>query len=90
MPARVLIPPPYRGPTHGEAQLAVDAGTVLASLEAVERKFPGFLPQVLDEKGTVHRFVKLFLNGDLLDPKRLDRKVGDGDELEIVAAIAGG
>ena len=90
MPAKVLIPPPYRGPTHGESQLVVDATTVLGCLEAVERKFPGFLPQVLDEKGAVHRFVKLFLNGDLLDPKRLDRAVAAGDELEIVAAIAGG
>jgi molybdopterin converting factor small subunit len=90
MPAKVLIPPPYRGPTHGEAHLVVEAGSVRACLEAVERKFPGFLPQVLDDKGAVHRFVKLFLNGDLLDPKRLDRAVADGDELEIVAAIAGG
>ena len=90
MASLVRIPAPYRGPTQGEAQLSVDADTVRGCLEAVEHKFPGFLPQVLDEQGAVHRFVKLFLNGDLLDPKRLDRKVAAGDELEIVAAIAGG
>lgn len=90
MACKVLIPPPYRGPTRGESQVNVEAGTLRGCLEEVERKFPGFLPQVLDDGGAVHRFVKLFLNGDLIDPKRLDREVVAGAELEIVAAIAGG
>jgi len=87
---KVLIPPPYRGPTNGEAELVVESATVQGSLEAVERKFPGFLPQVLDVHGRPHRFVKLFVNGEPVDPRRLDQAVGAGDALEIVAAIAGG
>jgi molybdopterin converting factor small subunit len=87
---RILIPSPYRGPTHGEEELVVDAVTVRAAIEAVEKKFPGFAPQVLDAQGRVHRFVKLFVNGEPVDPKRLDQPLAGGDELEIVAAIAGG
>jgi molybdopterin converting factor small subunit len=87
---KVLIPPPYRGPTHGEAELVVDARTVRAAIEAVEKRFPGFGPQVLDAQGRLHRFVKLFVNGDPTDAKRLDQAIAAGDELEIVAAIAGG
>lgn len=87
---KVLIPPPYRGPTQGTAEIAVEGESVLACLEAVDRKFPGFLAQVLDEDGNVHRFVKLFCNGDHLEADALARRLGSGDELEIVAAIAGG
>ena len=87
---RVRIPPPYRGPTQGTAELEVEAGTVSGCLDAVERKFPGFLPQVLDEDGNVHRFVKLFKNGQQLKGEALGERLAAGDDLEIVAAIAGG
>lgn len=87
---KVLIPPPYRGPTNGEAELVVESETVRGCLDAAERKFPGFLPQVFDGSGKLHRFVKLFVNGEPVDPKNLDQVLAAGDELEIVAAIAGG
>jgi molybdopterin synthase sulfur carrier subunit len=86
----VRIPPPYRGPTQGTAELLVEGDSVLACLEATERKFPGFLPQVLDEDGNVHRFVKLFRNGTHLRGEALGVRLAPADELEIVAAIAGG
>ena len=86
----VRIPPPYRGPTQGAAELSVQGETVYECLEAVERKFTGFLPQVLDEDGNVHRFVKLFKNGVQLKRDALRERLAPGDELEILAAIAGG
>ena len=52
---KVRIPSPYRGPTRGTAELSVEGANVLACLEAVERKFPTFLPQVLDEDGRAGR-----------------------------------
>jgi molybdopterin converting factor small subunit len=87
---KVLIPSSYRGPTRGEEELVVDAATVRGAIEAVEKKFPGFAPQVFDARGNLHRFVKLFVNGEPVDPKRLDQALAGGDALEIVAAIAGG
>jgi molybdopterin synthase sulfur carrier subunit len=86
----VRIPPPYRGPTLGAAEIDVDGGTVGAALDAVERKHPGFLAQVLDDDGNVHRFVKLFKNGEHLVRDQLRTPLAAGDELEIIAAIAGG
>jgi molybdopterin converting factor small subunit len=86
----VLIPTAYRGPTRGEAQIAVEGRTVLACLEAVEAKFSGFLSQVLDARGQVHGFVKLFVNGDPIDSTALSTELAPGDELEVLAAIAGG
>ena len=87
---KVRIPPPYRGPTHGTAELIVEDGDVRACLVATERKFPGFLAQVLDAEGRVHRFVKLFKNGKQLQGEALREPLAADDDLEIIAAIAGG
>ncbi len=86
----VIIPPPYRGPTQGQAEVEVDAATVRESLEAVEARHPGFGPQIFRAPGKVHRFVKVFLNDELVDPAKLDLETDDGDRVEVVAAIAGG
>ncbi len=88
---KVVIPPPYRGPTQGTGEIDVDGGSVLECLEAVEQKFPGFLAQVIDDDGGVQRFVKLFVNGDQLDAaEALRTPVSPEDEVEVLAAIAGG
>lgn len=86
----VLIPTAYRGPTQGEAEVRVSAATVKAALEAVEQIHPGFLTQVIDPGGAVHRFVKLFVNEEQIDSAALDTELGENDRLEVLAAIAGG
>jgi hypothetical protein len=86
----VIIPPPYRGPTQGARRVDVEGETVGACLGAVERKYPGFLPHVLSPEGDVHRFVKLFHNGESLGADGLGVRVGPADEIEILAVIAGG
>jgi molybdopterin synthase sulfur carrier subunit len=87
---KVIIPPPYRGPTQGTAELEVEGETVLACLEAVERRFPGFLPQVVSEEGEAHRFVKLFVDGEELQEEGLEAALLPDARVEVVAAIAGG
>jgi molybdopterin converting factor small subunit len=87
---QVIVPPPYQGPTGGVDRVDVQGATVLACIQAVEARYPGFLPQVLDAEGRVHRFVQLFVNGDEIARSALDTSVGEGDRVEILAAIAGG
>jgi len=86
----VLIPTAYRGPTRGIAEVEVASGSVRECLEAVERQHPGFGPLVVDQRGALHRFVKLFLNGVQLEADALDAPVSAADRLEVLAAIAGG
>jgi len=86
----VKIPPPYQGPTGGRAQVEVAGRTVRECIEAVGEQHPGFLEQIFDEGGAVHRFVSLFVNGDEIPRSQLDTPVGEADEVEILAAIAGG
>lgn len=86
----VKIPPPYRGPTLGRDSVEVEGANVRACLEAVGGQFPGFCEQIFDASGAVHRFVTLFINGDEIDRKEVDKPVAETDEVEILAAIAGG
>jgi molybdopterin converting factor small subunit len=91
--AVVLIPVIFRGPTHGEASLEVSEGTIRACFDAVEARFPGLRELVIDaESGGIHRFVTVTLNGVMLDraPDILETPVSAADEIEVVAAIAGG
>ncbi len=87
---KVVIPPPYRGPTGGNAELVVEGATVRECLEAVEQKFPGFLTLMLDEKNDVRMFNTLFLNGNKLQGDVLAAPTDGGDSLEIVSSVAGG
>ena len=86
----VIVPGPYQGPTQGRGEIAVEAATVRNCLEAVEARHPGFLELVLDADGQLHRFVKLFVNDETLDPAALDAAVAEDDPIEVLAAIAGG
>jgi len=91
--ARVLIPVVFQGPTRGESQAEVDAETIVGCFDRVEERFPGLRDLVIDPAtGSIHKFVKVTLNGELLerDPETLARSVGPDDEIEVIAAIAGG
>ena len=86
----VIIPPPYQGPTRGVGRVDVAGATLRECLDALEGSYPGFRTQVVDPQGRVHRFVKLVVNRELVSGGDLGLRLADRDELEIVAAIAGG
>jgi sulfur carrier protein ThiS len=91
--AVVLIPVIFRGPTQGESKIDIPVDTIRACFDAIEEKFPGLRELVIDPKTDgIHRFVKVTLNGDLLGrgPGVLDTAVSGTDEIEVIAAIAGG
>ena len=91
--AIVLIPVIFRGPTLGEARVDTPVDTIGACFDAVEEKYPGLRELVVDPaSGGIHRFVQVTLNGEMLEraPKVLDTPVSATDEIEIIAAIAGG
>lgn len=87
----VSIPVPYREPTGGLGEVTVPGASVRECLEAVEARHPGFLRYVLGPEGGVHRFVKLFVNGEPLEPaSALATPVSDRDRVDLISAVAGG
>ena len=87
---QVKIPPPYQGSTLGQARVEVEGTTVRECIQAVGDRYPGFFDLVIDPNGEVHRFVQLFINGDEVDRTAVDTSVAEGDEVEVLAAVAGG
>ena len=86
----VKIPPPYQGPTEGRAVIDVTGATVVECIEAVCKRFVGFRELIFDASGKVHKFVTLYVNGDEIERTALATPVAAGDEVAILAAIAGG
>ena len=86
----VLIPTAYRAPTHGKAEIETSGADVGSCLREVDAQHPGFLELVLDPRGRVHPFVKLFVNGNEIPREALDTSVRAADRVEVLAAIAGG
>ena len=91
--AKVIIPIVFQGPTRGEGEALVDGDTIAGCFDLVEEKFPGLRELVIDPAtGEIHKFVKVTLNGELLDrdTATLAQSVSPSDEIEVIAAIAGG
>ncbi|MBP1684846.1 MAG: molybdopterin synthase subunit MoaD [Deltaproteobacteria bacterium] len=91
MSVRVRIPTPLRRFTANAEEVGVNAATIGAVVEELERKFPGLKERLCDEQGRVRRFVNIYINGDdIRFLNSLETSVKDGDEVSIVPAIAGG
>ena len=75
----------------GQRSVTAEGGTVGELIDDIERRYPGFRAQLIDENGQLHRFVNVYLNDE--DVRFLDgvqTVLGEGDELSILPALAGG
>jgi molybdopterin converting factor small subunit len=87
----VRLPTLLRPAAGGNASATLEGDTVGDVLRSLETDYPGLQGQVLASDGALHKFVNVYLNDDdvrYLD--RLDTKVGPGDTVSILPAVAGG
>lgn len=89
--AQIYLPTPLRRLTRGQARVAVGGRNVEEALVDLERRYPGLREQLREPTGEVRRFINVFVNGTefrvLQGPAT---PVGEGDEVSIVPAMAGG
>lgn len=91
MSVTVKVPTQLRVLTQGEAEVAVQADTVRSAIDALEHRFPGLSSRLLDESGSLRRFVNLYVDDeDVRFLRGLDTEVADGGRLAIIPAVAGG
>ncbi|MGH2720721.1 MAG: ubiquitin-like small modifier protein 1 [Actinomycetota bacterium] len=91
MPVEVKIPPMLRTHVGGERLLEAQSGTLREVLADLGRRYSGLAEQVFSEDGSLHRFVNVYVNDeDARFMDGLDTKVGDGDKVAILPAVAGG
>ena len=91
MAVQVQIPSQLRPLAGGVAQLALEADSVGALIEALAERHAGLRERLLEPSGAVRRFVRIFVNEeDIRFLEDQETKLRDGDTVAIVPAIAGG
>ena len=90
MAVTVKIPAQLRAATGGEAELEVNGSTVGEALDAVFDQHDG-LKERITQDGDLRRFVNVYVGGeDIRFQQGLETAIGDGDEVTILPAVAGG
>jgi molybdopterin synthase sulfur carrier subunit len=87
----VKIPTQLRAAAGGEAEAQVDGATVQEVLDGLFQLHEELRVRISDDDGSLRRFVNVYLAGE--DIRFLDglaTPVGDGAELTILPAVAGG
>lgn len=91
MPVEVRLPTLLRPHAGGASSVDAQGATVGDVVADLTARFPGMSGQIVDSDGGLHKFVNVYRNDDdirYLD--QLDTKVGDGDVISILPAVAGG
>ena len=91
MPVEVRVPAILQKLVGGAKVVPSQGSTVGEVLDGVDTAHPGFLSQVTQGDGQLHRFVNFYLNDeDIRYLKQLETPVKEGDVLSILPALAGG
>ncbi len=91
MAITVRIPTPLRRVTDGQDKVNTEGETLRQLIDSMESQYPGIKERLCDEDGNLRNFVNVYVNGeDVRFMDGIDSATGDGDEVSIVPAVAGG
>ena len=91
MSVDVRLPTVLRSQAGGQSTVAVEGATIGEVIGSLVSRFPGMAGQLLNDDGTLHRFVNVYVNDD--DVRylgKLETPVESGDVVSILPAVAGG
>jgi len=87
----VRIPTVLRPHVGGAAFVQAEGETVGEVFEKLTSDHPSLRGHLLNEDGTLHRFLNVYRNDDdIRYLSRLDTTVGEGDVISVLPAVAGG
>ena len=91
MSVSVRIPTILRTYTGGESEVSAEGATVADVLESLDASYHGIKGRIVDEQGELRRFVNVYVgNDDVRFLEGLATAVGDGTEVSVIPAVAGG
>jgi molybdopterin converting factor small subunit len=91
MSARVRVPTILRTYTAGESEVTADGDTLSAVLDSLDASYPGIKGRIVDDDGTLRRFVNVYVgNDDVRFLDGLDTAVKDDTQISVIPAVAGG
>ena len=91
MAVEIRLPTLLRAAADGAASVQANGSTVGEVFTDLVGTYPGLKGQLIDDSGSLHKFVNVYLNDDdirYLD--QLDTKVSESDSISILPAVAGG
>lgn len=91
MTAKIRIPTVLRPAMGGATVLPVEGATIGEVLDRLTTQYPAIKGQLINEDGTLHRFLNVYVNDD--DVRYLggvDAPVAPNDEITLLPAVAGG
>lgn len=91
MSVSVRIPTILRTYTGGESEVTAEGATLAEVLDDLEAGYSGIKARVLDDEGSLRRFVNVYVGND--DVRFLDdlaTPTPDGTQISIIPAVAGG
>jgi molybdopterin converting factor small subunit len=91
MSARVRVPTILRTYTAGESEVSAEGETLSDVLDSLEATYPGIKGRIVDEDGSLRRFVNVYVgNDDVRFLDGLDTAVKDDAQISVIPAVAGG
>ena len=75
----------------GIKPVTVQANSLTALLESLEKHYPGMRHYIVDERGALRRHVNIFIDGELIkDRRQLSDTFSENSEVYIMQALSGG
>lgn len=91
MSVTVTLPAVLSRLAAGNRALSADGETVGDVVESIAQQYPDLAPRLRDDAGQPYPFVVYYLNDeDIRLSDGFATQLGDGDELTLIPAIAGG
>ncbi len=76
--------------TNDKETLEVEGHTVGECIDAVVKMYPDLKKMLVDNKGKIHNYVGIYINGEDAYPDELKKPVKDGDVVHVLYTLAGG
>ena len=91
MSVSVRIPTILRTYTGGESEVSAEGDTLGAVLDDLDSSYSGIKGRILDEAGSLRRFVNVYVgNDDVRFLDNLDTATPEGTQISVIPAVAGG
>lgn len=90
MSIKIHIHITHRRHTNGLATIEVEGKSVGEALNNFTDLYPGIKDEIFNKKGELHHYIEIYLNQETAYPGELEKKVKDGDDIQIITFLAGG
>ena len=91
MSVSVRIPTVLRSYTGGAKEVVAQGETLAEVLDHLEQRYPGIKGRILDDQGSIRRFVNVYVgNDDVRFSDALATSTPDGAKVAVIPAVAGG